>query len=692
MNKKRRISTIKFPLLSFIGLTAALLLLYRNWFLSGALVGGDLGYLFTEQFSSYPFIPPAWQTLYNLGNANTALIWTGLLQNLYINTFGKFFDYNALLLACFLIPFLMLGSISSYLLIRELITKNSFFISIGILVYMTNTYILMAAGGGQIQIALAYAIAPLVLLRFIKIIDFFNKEKPVFQNIKLIRLSQISGLVLAVQMMFDPRIVYITLLAVMIYFILHMRFEISRNNAIDVLIRLLYTVFIPIGILVLLHAIWILPTLVYRQNPIQEMGSAFSSLDAVKFFSFAQFENAISLLHPNWPENIFGKVGFMRPEFLAIPIFAYSSLLFVRKVQRPRMVLYFAFLGLVGAFLAKGANDPFGIVYLWLFDHIPGFLMFRDPSKFYLLIALSYSALIAFSLGQIWEKLTKIKFKLITISHINSILIVSFLLIWLFTIRNAALGEIDGTFKIREVPASYIALKDYLNEKPEFFRTLWIPKLQRFGFYSENHPAVMAADLLNKYSLHDLLTELAKPRTEKVLQQSGVKYVIVPLDSEGELFIEDRKYSKRQDTYTRDQMKKISWLQYEKNIDGNDIFRVNNSKDRFWFAEDNAPVSWRMINPTHYQVELKEIKNNRKLVFSEAFNPQWKMKNRSMSISSEKFNERFNSFQVSQQQGVIDIYFEPQRLVTIASMISGISLISLVILLIVLSKSAVRKG
>src|SRR5207247_1280407 len=99
------------------------------------------------------------------------------------------------------------------------------------------------------------------------------------------------------------------------------------------------------------------------------------------------------------------------PEFLVIPIFAYSGLLFLKNAKKPRVLLSFAFIGLVGAFLAKGANEPFGILYLWLFDHFPGFIMFRDPSKFYLLVAIAYSILITFSLEQLWERLAIIHYK-----------------------------------------------------------------------------------------------------------------------------------------------------------------------------------------------------------------------------------------------------------------------------------------
>ena len=157
-----------------------------------------------------------------------------------------------------------------------------------------------------------------------------------------------------------------------------------------------------------LHAFWLLPTLVTHGSAISEFGAIYTSSNSIAFFSFAKFEDAFGLLHPNWPENIFGLTHFMRPEFLLLPFLAFSSLLFVAKENKKNTyVLFFALLALLGAFLAKGVNDPFGGVYLWFFDHVPGFIMFRDPTKWYLLIVLSYSVLIPYTVGKVYEVLRR---------------------------------------------------------------------------------------------------------------------------------------------------------------------------------------------------------------------------------------------------------------------------------------------
>lgn len=46
---------------------------------------------------------------------------------------------------------------------------------------------------------------------------------------------------------------------------------------------------------------------------------------------------------------------------------------------RRRDILFFALLSLLGLFLAKGPNPPLGEVFSYLYEHLPGFTMFRMP-------------------------------------------------------------------------------------------------------------------------------------------------------------------------------------------------------------------------------------------------------------------------------------------------------------------------
>src|SRR3989344_2949384 len=90
------------------------------------------------------------------------------------------------------LPFILLSLWSSYRL-----TKSA----LGSLIYTTNTYALMIVGGGQLGITFAYALAPLVL-------KFLMETKKIM----------LAGLIVAVQVMFDPRVAVLTMIAALVYY------------------------------------------------------------------------------------------------------------------------------------------------------------------------------------------------------------------------------------------------------------------------------------------------------------------------------------------------------------------------------------------------------------------------------------------------------------------------------------------
>lgn len=539
----------------------------------------------------------------------------------------------------------------------------------------------MIVGGGQMGVALAYSIAPLVLAIFIKLIASVSSSKNSFSY------ALVAGLVLGIQIMFDSRISYITLLIIglfCIYHIAYYKFEkISIHTALYVILTV---VILPISIAILLHASWILPLLLFRQNPIGGLGQSFVGNGIVRFLSFAHFSDAIALLHPNWPENLFGKVYFMRPEFLFLPILAFSSLLFTKKTNR--IIIFFVLLALVGPFIAKGANPPFGDIYLWMFAHIPGFVLFRDPTKFYLLVSLSYLVLIPFSMYAVSEwiesKIKDQKFKK-QISYIFLLFVTGYLL---FLIRPALLGQLGGTFKRNEIPKEYIALKDFLYKQPEFFRTLWIPKGSRFNFYSNKHLIIVPELLFGTQDITIISKKLHTSETMSYLQELGVKYIIVPFDPLGEIFVQDRKYDGKQYMNTIKQLETVPWLKKLSGFGKIVVFEVQNPKDRFWLS-GNGKISYTMINPVDYNLSIEAVEPQT-LIFSENYNPSWVGTSDNITFVSKKTASGLNSFVLS-KSGIYDmkITFIQQKYYKYGQIISLITLISVVLGIIVFQKKKV---
>jgi hypothetical protein len=456
---------------------------------------------------------------------------------------------------------------------------------------------------------------------------------------------------------------------------------------------------LPSIFLSLLHAFWILPTVLVHANINSEFGSVFTSTNAVQYFSFAKFENTLGLLHPNWPENIFGKTYFMRPEFLLLPILAFGSLLFIKPLEKlreqNRSILFFVLLGLVGIFLAKGAQDPFGGVYLWMFDHVPGFVMFRDPTKWYLLIALSYSVLIPFTLSKIYGWLqTKTKFSIFSyqfpikskiFNFQNAFVIISVFYL-LFLILPALLGQLGGTFKAHTIPWEYQKFSSDLESEKSFGRVLWVPSPQQNAFSSPFHSKISSIDLFQKTNTKDILQEFRKSSTLKLLQGIGVKYVVVPYDSEKEIFLKDRKYDPQQYTAAVHSLQLIPWLKQVSGYGQLAVFEVSNPHEHFWLGNTNRQVSYQFVSPTEYTVSVNSVKKGDKLIFAEGYNSHWILKTTTGNVGSQPYQKVLNSFVIPIDGSFTGrVIFTPQKWVEIGIWISSITMFVLFIYLIVTS-------
>ena len=425
-------------------------------------------------------------------------------------------------------PFLAISIISAYLFTRSWV---------GVLIYVTNTYVLMLVGGGQMGVSMAYAFAPLACKVFIDLCDMANVK---------IKNIVIGGIVFGLMIMFDPRIFYILTIAYILYVFFSVENLFSVGKIKKNVLKVLYLFIVPIVLAILINLFWILP---FLQSPL--LIETNTGGNELWFFSFADFSHVLSLLHPNWPENIFGKTYFLRPEFLFIPILAFLPLLISFNTsseisREKKRILYFSLLALVGVFLAKGVNAPFGQVNEFIFTTIPGMKLFRDPTKFYLLISLSYAYLIPISLKELSaffiETVKKIKRKTPAYSAVLFCLSIVFLLYWGFTIREAVFGKINGTFLPEPLPTQYKQVKELIQNDSSFYQTLWIPQYQRFGLTTKNHPALSGKEYFHIDNPKDMLEMLNKKEIILRLKQEKIRYIIVPYDAKQEIFLEDRKY------------------------------------------------------------------------------------------------------------------------------------------------------
>ncbi len=528
----------------------------------------------------------------------------------------------------------------------------------------------MVVGGGQMGVALAYSIAPFVLASFIKVTDvILSSSRNIKYQISSIKYAIIAGLILAVQIMFDPRIAYVTMGSVALYYIVQYRWS---------SIGLFWVFVIPGAVAALLNAFWLLPLLALRNNPLVQLGSAYTSIGSVKFFSFADFSHALALLQPNWPENLFGKTYFLQPEFLALPILAFTALLFIKKLRVTSdglkminaqqiarnniTILYFVMLALVGVFLAKGTNPPGAGVFTWMFEHVPGFVIFRDPTKFYILIAISYSMLIPYVLNNFIDRVTVLSKKIVWLP------VIAFIIYWIITIRPAVVGNLDGTFADRRVPEEYVQLKDWLVAQKTFFRAFWVPRQHRFTFVSQLHPSIEAGPLLGATDSASLVKAFSQSDASRHLEYLGIQYIIVPYDAYGEIFQEDRRYNPAKRAYIEQALDSIAWLKKVKTGEVT-VYKTPVAKDHFWTKDGKGMVAWNMLSGDRYMVDVS-LNAPGELMFSEAFRPGWQASTGGKSIPAQEAEYGLMSFALPKGTYTAEIEFTPRRIYLIGRVVS----------------------
>jgi len=645
---------------------------------------GDFRFFWPESIKDFVTFPSAWDASLNTGIGQTQLpaLWIISYFN-FTALFTKFgLDWNSIQIIFWVIPAILISFFSSFYLFKYLFSrerdpavagKSRKYSILSGLIYSLNTYFLMILTGGQLGVALSYSLVPLVLLTYIRLVD-----KPTLRN------AFTSGLILGLQIIFDPRIVLITFVATFFYSVF------SFSN-IKKVIKSSFGLFtLPLAIALLLNIFWIFPLFIFKSSPIPQ---GFDSISGFEFFSFAQFSNAISLLHPNWPENIFGKTYFLDPKFLIFPILAFSSLIFVRTMKQSSnlpagrqggTILFFVFLSLLGIFLAKGANPPFGEINTWIFQNIPGMSMFRDPTKFYILIALSYSMLIPFSISSIQGLIkSKIKYQKAKIQSKYQIFNFSYVFL-IFTILYLLflISPILRQIKVHQVPQEYLQLKNFLVKEKEFSRTLWIPQWQRYGFFSNNHPAIGRGEVL-RGDYKEQIKQLKKRETEELLKDLSIKYVIIPYDSEGEIFLDDRKYSEKKRQEVEKELDGISWLRKSDQLNDSNhlikiaVYEIDNPKEHFWSTSNTLAINYGSIKPTEYKVEVKNAKEGDQLIFSEGFDKNWTAESSKFMVRSLRFNNSLNSFTFPKGGNYeLRVYYEPQKYVEAGLWISLLTLLA----------------
>lgn len=556
-----------------IFLLVALLLIYHSWLTPQVLCKGDCVFFFKDNLEGFLLPPLFWNTspsgsgLGFFALPTLAFAPPSISLGLVYKLTG--FPFNILEKIVWFYPFLIISAGGIWFLGKQY-CFNRIGLFFSTLLYLGNTYILMVLDGGQIGIALGYALIPWIMVYMIKSLRSDAKKS-----------SLILGLLMAILVSLDLRIAYLTYFLILFYALFYLVFEnkLSFSGLICLPRVFIFLFVIPL----LLNIFWIGPLILVGLTGIP---SLYTLVSQISFLSFMDLVNGLFWFQPHWYLNFFGKLNPTDGMFFIFPALAFLAVIFSRKY----MVVFWAIISLVSIFLIKGGNEPLSFMYPWLYRHLAGFNLFRDPSKFYILLSLSYSLLIGISLEKIFGLFLKNRLFIL-----GKMTLIATCLLFLFFIKPVWLGKTMGTFRPEKIPQEYLAMKDLIFQETAFFRVAWYPNKREFGYSSPLHPSIDASlDLFHQRPFdiaiggtYDIFSYLGHPFSPQLFDVLGIKYLTYadslkkyPL-SESEIKDRVRIIATLKDT---------KWLKKVESRENLLLFETKSNSDHFFVTKNNYGV------------------------------------------------------------------------------------------------------
>jgi hypothetical protein len=382
-------------------------------------------------------------------------------------------SWNVMEKLLYFAPFALLSIIAPWLFAREILGSNRWaFLSA--LLYASNTYLLLFSAGGQFFIMMADALAPLVLLAFIRTVRWISP-----------RWAVIGGLLLGLQAAYEIRVAYLTILIGFLYVL------------IALVVQADFRVLIKLGGLSVLAVAAFLGTQLYWLLPLSMYGSSRSlPVGTSPWIAFMQLGHGFTGVSPFWtgstPTSF--RTAPLNPMYFIFPLLAFAVLLRRRISQE---ITWLIAASLIIAFLIKQTNPPGGEIYAWMFYHVPGWNLFREASKLYFVIALAYAVLIPATCSWLFQSrpsphVTRTIGAVVALVAVGAVVIVNFV--------PFEGGQLRYTTQPRPMPGSFLQVEQILNNDHIYGPVLWLGGASvrdpdnvidhKFGVRSRRHPLV----------------------------------------------------------------------------------------------------------------------------------------------------------------------------------------------------------
>lgn len=665
-------------------LVALAVLIHREWFFSLApLADGDWQFYFDETLRTIASGNMMWVDVRNLASMNSTPNFFPLYAVLqWLSTsFGVGFGLGERLL--FLWPAAILPVLTSYAFAYTLIRRRFFAFGVA-LFFSFNTYTLFLHTG-QVTIGVVVALAPLF---FLVLHRLFERS----------RWFDVFGLALVSSMIgvYDLRFLPILFVASLLYGAGYMAFRrrefFSTSCSWKTRVMFVLKLLAVLPLFLLLNCYWIVPTFFGSGSE-----SVFAFASPSLFFPYHTLLNGLFLSHPFW--SIGGMLGFSQQipfiSLVVFPLLVCGGMLAVRREHR-FIVLMFTGLFLFFLFFLKQNNPPLVGVYQWCFENVPGFQMFRESSKFGLIVVFSGSILAAFGLDALCSlRRSWFRFSAVRLGAIGVILA-----FFLAGVVPVVTRDVRTLFIPSNPPRDEVAVKDFFIREDGFFRVLWVPRKTLWGYYSTDHPSLSLMDMLDKewqtfpVRNPDLADVLGAEQAATLFREASIRYIVVPNDLREEGIFSDI-----------DRETVLAFLDASSALDRIEVpgstyavYRVHDSYRHIEVLDrqgggilSGVAIDERSMSSTRKEFTVRGAPKTFSILLTDRYADGWVLSSSALTVQRHGVGNAFyNVWDVERTGGAADddlavtMEYVPQRLFARAGMVSIVAVAISVLVFIVL--------
>lgn len=521
--------------LGLLAVVVVAVVVYWRWiFQLSVLTLGDWGFYFPASQKALFALPSIWDPS-SMGQISVDS--AASVVNMGWGLLAHALSFGLIERILYMWPIVALLALGSYWFIYNQF-KSHIAAFVGAIILLLNTpYLILSTGDLTLLIGMAFA--PVVFVLFQRTLDQISP-----------RYAVITGLVASLLGFYEFRVFYILLWVLFFYFVFYVA-NFRPKLIMQEILRRAGVAALSLAVVLLLNAFWILGLAKLNQF-------VSNNVFATGLFgnNFLNTPEALTLFSPWWTGSQLARFVVQPIPFLEwlVPLLAILGLYVNRK---NRTVIFFGFIAVLGLLLTKQVDAPFPSLYPWLFDHLPGFNAFREASKFYMLITISYAVLISGLIEWLWRNRSRRSW--LQITSYGVIVVAS--AIFLMNGKPLIDGSIQALFVGRSVPTDYGVVYKLLNKQSQYFRTIWLPATSHWAFHDALHPDI-STSMLSSSTWANIVNGVAaaqskvgeiagtaivsQPFAKELFDMTSSKYIIVPLrdiqDQDDSFGNQDREY------------------------------------------------------------------------------------------------------------------------------------------------------